>query len=118
MASETPRYVSISPLLKRLWPSPGSQNVTASEIAAAVSLIFEDRLSPVQAGALLTCLHFTEWDIRADVLASCATAMRAAAFPVDKTELQRVVQARQRAEGDYLGGLVSECMWGERWTSD
>lgn len=98
--------VSITPLLKRLWPSPGDNNVTASEIAEAISHIFTDSLSPVQTGALLTCLHFTGWDRKADVLAKCAEAMREAASPVDKEALDKVVAAVGRPEGNYKGGLV------------
>lgn len=100
-------YVSITPLLKRLWPSPGDNNVTAEEIASAISRIFTDELSPVQTGALLTCLHFTGWDRRADVIAKCAEAMRNAASQIDRVALRKVVQARGRPEGDYRGGLVS-----------
>ncbi|CAD6446605.1 1bc27b98-419e-44d4-b9e7-14d1f212a8df [Sclerotinia trifoliorum] len=99
------RDISITPLLKRLWPSPGDNNVTASEIAVAISHIFTDSLSPVQTGALLTCLHFTGWDRKADVLAKCAEAMREAASPVDKEALDKVVAAVGRAEGGYKGGL-------------
>ncbi len=99
--------VSITPLLKRLWPSPGDANVTAEEIALAISYIFTDQLSPVQAGALLTCLHFTGWDRRADVIAKCAESMRAAASNIDRNDLAKVVKTRGRKEGEYEGGLVS-----------
>jgi anthranilate phosphoribosyltransferase len=102
-----PQIISITPLLKRLWPSPDATNVTAEEIAVAISHIFTDQLSPVQTGALLTCLHFTGWDRRADVIAKCAEAMRAAAAKIDSSALAAVVQARGKAEGDYQGGLVS-----------
>jgi anthranilate phosphoribosyltransferase len=102
-----PQYISITPLLKRLLPTPGENNVTAEEIALAISHIFTNQLSPVQTGALLTCLHFTGWDRRADVIAKCAAAMRDAAAPVDLETLSRVVLARDRSEGDYHGGLVS-----------
>lgn len=98
--------VSITPLLKRLWPSPGENNVTADEIALAISHIFTDDLSPVQTGALLTCLHFTGWDIRADVIAKCAQVMRSAASQIDREELSKVIDARGRPEGEYHGGLV------------
>ncbi|CAG8977639.1 hypothetical protein HYALB_00006589 [Hymenoscyphus albidus] len=97
--------ISITPLLKRLWPSPGENNVTAEEIAAAIALIFTDQLSPVQTGALLTCLHFTGWDRRADVIAKCAEVMRNAASLVDKDILAEVVKRRGRPEGQYKGGL-------------
>jgi anthranilate phosphoribosyltransferase len=102
-----PQQISITPLLKRLWPSPGDANVTAEEIALAISYIFTDQLSPVQTGALLTCLHFTGWDRRADVIAKCAEAMRYAAAVIDKKALTQVVKARGRPEGKYGGGLVS-----------
>jgi anthranilate phosphoribosyltransferase len=102
-----PQTISITPLLKRLWPSPAASNVTADEIALAISHIFTDQLSPVQTGALLTCLHFTGWDRRADVIAKCAEVMRAAASEIDYEGLQRVVKARGKSEGDYDGGLVS-----------
>ena len=101
-----PQYISITPLLRRLWPSPGESNVTADEIALAISHIFTDQLSPVQTGALLTCLHFTGWDRRADVIAKCAGAMRAAASQIDRDGLMEVVKAKGRPEGDYQGGLV------------
>ena len=100
-------YISITPLLKRLWPSPGDNKVTAEEIALAISHIFTDELSPVQTGALLTCLHFTGWDRRADVIAKCAEAMRNAASQIDRVALRKAVEARGRPEGDYHGGLVS-----------
>lgn len=108
-----PQHVSITPLLKRLWPSPGEAKVTAEEIALAISHIFRDQLSPVQAGALLTCLHFTGWDRRADVLAKCAEAMRDAASEIDWGLLREVVKTRGRPEGDYQGGLVchGDSLW-------
>jgi anthranilate phosphoribosyltransferase len=102
-----PQYIDITPLLTRLWPSPGDNKVTADEIAAAISYIFTDRLSPVQTGALLTCLHFTGWDRRADVIVKCAQAMRAAASQMNWEELEKAVKTRGRQEGDYHGGLVS-----------
>jgi anthranilate phosphoribosyltransferase len=101
-----PQYVDITLLLARLWPSPGDNKVTVEEIAAALSYIFTDQLSPVQTGALLTCLHFTGWDRRADVIAKCAQAMRAAASQINREELEKVVKSRERQEGDYQGGLV------------
>ena len=103
-----PQNISITPLLSRLWPEPGANRVTAEEIAVAISLIFTDQLSPVQTDALLTCLHFTGWDRRADVIAKCAKAMRAAASQIDRDALAKVLKARGRPEGEYRGGLVSE----------
>ncbi|KAH6663848.1 glycosyl transferase [Halenospora varia] len=100
-----PQIISITPLLKRLWPSPGDNNVTADEIALAISHIFTDQLSPVQTGALLTCLHFTGWDRRADVIAKCAEVMRAAASQIDSEHLAEAIKTRGRPEGEYNGGL-------------
>lgn len=105
--SNAGQYISITPLLKRLWPSPWDNNVTVEEIALAIEHIFTGQLSPVQTGALLTCLHFTGWDRRSDIIAHCAKVMRDFATPIDKTELDRVVRARGRPEGEYHGGLVS-----------
>lgn len=102
-----PQHISITPLLRRLWPSPGESQVTADEIALAISHIFTDQLSPVQTGALLTCLHFTGWDTKADVIAKCAKAMRDAAAPIDRVQLAEIVKAKGRPEGRYRGGLVS-----------
>ncbi len=99
-------YVSITPLLKRLWPSPGDAKVTADEIAAAISLIFTDDLDAVQTGALLTALHFTAWDRRADVISKCASVMRQYALPVDMPALKDVLRARGVRIGAYHGGLV------------
>jgi anthranilate phosphoribosyltransferase len=108
-----PQHISITPLLKRLWPSPSENNVTAEEIALAISHIFTDQLSPVQTGALLTCLHFTGWDRRADVISKCAEAMRDAASQIDKECLLKVVKTRGKPEGEYQGGLVSFLSFGK-----
>lgn len=105
--SSAPQHISITPLLKRLWPSPAENNVTVEEIALAIEHIFTGQLSPVQTGALLTCLHFTGWDRRADIIAQCAKVMREFASPIDTTQLDNVVKARGRPDGGYQGGLVS-----------
>ncbi|KAI9808544.1 MAG: hypothetical protein M1825_003693 [Sarcosagium campestre] len=97
--------IQITPLLKRLWPEPVKSKVTADEIALAISHIFTNQLSAVQTGALLTALHFTGWDRRADVIAKCAAVMRDAAAPVDKEALLRVIRLRGRREGSYKGGF-------------
>lgn len=102
--------ISITPLLRRLWPSPPDADppVAASEIAAAISYIFTNSLSPVQTGALLTALHFTGEDRKADVVALCAAAMRNAAAPIDTKALAKIVEEKGnvRAVGGYRGGLV------------
>jgi len=103
--------ISITPLLKRIWPSPTKENVTADEIALAVSHIFTNSLSPVQTGALLTALNFTGLDREAEVLSKCAEAMRNASSQVDKKALEEVIRRRGRKEGSYKGGLVSVLSW-------
>ncbi|KAF2430552.1 anthranilate phosphoribosyltransferase [Tothia fuscella] len=97
--------VLITPLLKRMWPAPGKENVTAAEIAAAISHIFTNSLTPVQTGALLTALHFTGLDRQPEVLSRCAQAMRNASSQIDKKVLREVISKRGRKEGSYRGGL-------------
>jgi anthranilate phosphoribosyltransferase len=99
--------VDIRPLLQRLWPDPGKEKVTAQEIAEAISLIFVNKLSPVQTGSLLTALHFTGWDRRADVLAETSAAMRRHAANIDFASLEAAISKGRRPEGKYHGGLVS-----------
>ncbi|KAF2031978.1 hypothetical protein EK21DRAFT_61929 [Setomelanomma holmii] len=97
---------SITPLLKRLWHESPATKPDATEIAAALSLIFTNSLSEVQTGALLTCLHFTDRDRKADVLAKCSAAMRDFSTGIDVKGLEQLLQERGRKEGDYHGGLV------------
>lgn len=97
---------SITPLLKRLWHESAATKPDATEIAAAISLIFTNSLSEVQTGALLTCLHFTDRDRQADVLSKCATSMRDNATPMDIQGLSKLLAERGRKEGNYNGGLV------------
>ena len=89
--------------------------MSADEIAAAISHIFTNQLSPVQIGALLTCLHFTGRDRTADVIAKCAKAMREAATQLDRDSLAEVVKRKDMGEGHYKGGLVSAIL-SLRWT--
>lgn len=103
---DLPAVADIRPLLQRLWPDPAKQNVTAHEISQAIAHIFTNRLSPVQTGSLLTALHFTAWDRRADVLAEASAAMRRAAAEIDLEGLRAVVAKRGRPDGKYRGGLV------------
>ncbi|KAI0834388.1 anthranilate phosphoribosyltransferase [Hypoxylon sp. FL0890] len=100
-----PTFQDIRPLLQRLWPDPAKEKVTAKEIADALALIFTNQLSPVQTGSLLTALHFTGWDRRADVLAEASAAMRHHAASIDLTRLESVVAKRRKPEGKYNGGL-------------
>ncbi|KAI0206509.1 anthranilate phosphoribosyltransferase [Astrocystis sublimbata] len=103
--SDQQALVDIRPLLQRLWPDPAKENVTAHEIAEAISLIFVNKLSPVQTGSLLTALHFTGWDRRADVLAEASAAMRRHATQIDFQSLDSLISSKRRPEGNYAGGL-------------
>ena len=105
-ANDEDPKVSITPLLKRLWHETASTKPTADEIAAAISLIFTNSLSEVQIGALLTCLHFTDEDRKAEVLAKCSKAMRDFSTKIDFESLAQILQKRGRKEGNYHGGLV------------
>lgn len=105
-ANDEDPKVSITPLLKRLWHETSSTKPTADEIAAALSLIFTNSLSEVQTGALLTCLHFTDEDRQAEVLAKCSKAMRDFSTKIDFDTLKQVLQKRGKKEGNYHGGLV------------
>lgn len=106
LTQDQPVIVDIRQLLQRLWPDPTASQVTAKEIADAIALIFTNNLSPVQTGSLLTALHFTGWDRRADVLAEASAAMRNASAQIDFKRLHEVVQRKARPEGRYSGGLV------------
>lgn len=97
---------SITPLLKRLWHESPATKPTADEIAAALALIFTNSLSEVQTGALLTCLHFTDQDRQAEVLAKCSKAMRDFSTGMDVQKLEQLLNERGRTEGKYHGGLV------------
>jgi anthranilate phosphoribosyltransferase len=97
---------SITPLLKRLWHESPATKPDADEIAAALALIFTNSLSEVQTGALLTCLHFTDRDRQANVLAKCSKAMRDFSTGIDVQGLEQLLKERGRKEGAYHGGLV------------
>ena len=105
-SSEGESITSITPLLKRLWHESPATKPDANEIAAALALIFTNSLSEVQTGALLTCLHFTDRDRQADVLAKCSKAMRDFSTGIDVKRLEELLKTRGRKEGDYHGGLV------------
>lgn len=101
---QSSQYTSITSLLKSL--RNAQTTTSADDIAQAFSLIFEDRLSPVQAATFLTLLSLTSRDKDADVLAACADRMRKAAFHVDISALKDIIKHRGVAEGTYHGGLV------------
>ncbi|KAF2496423.1 anthranilate phosphoribosyltransferas-like protein [Lophium mytilinum] len=105
MSVEKKTYIDIKPLLTGLWHESSNAPPSASDIAAAIALIFTNDLSDVQTGALLTALHFTDRDREADVLTKCAESMRNAALPTDIEALKTVIDKRGRHEGTYQGGL-------------
>jgi anthranilate phosphoribosyltransferase len=94
---------SILPLLRAL--STSTDSISPTDITEAISLIFKDELSPVQTGALLTALHFTKLDQKAEIIAAAASAMRGAGLKIDG--LQGDVCGNEGTEGKYGGGLVS-----------
>ena len=98
------QIVSIAPVLKAL-VGPKSYDVTADEIASALGLIFDNRLSAIQCSSLLTILHYSKRDREAAVIAKCAQKMREAASQIDQKALREVVQRKGRKEGSYKGGL-------------
>ncbi|KAK3070431.1 anthranilate phosphoribosyltransferase [Teratosphaeriaceae sp. CCFEE 6253] len=100
-----PNPVSIAPLLKRLSTLESAQKVEATEIAAAVALVFTNSISPVHFALLLWALHTTGQDHSADVLAACAASMRSAAAQVDSKSLGDVMKLKNMAQGGYRGGL-------------
>lgn len=105
----TAEPISIAPLLTRLaYPGGGHVEVEAVEIAAAFALIFEDRLSLVQAASLLTLLHATGRDKDAEVIVQCASRMREAAVPIARKAIEAEMQTRAQrlAVGEYKGGFV------------
>lgn len=104
-----PGYVSVTPLLKKLaaFTLTGVLEASPKEIAAAVTLVFDDRISPIQFSLLLWALHTTSTDHNPEVLASTAKYMRSAAAQVDQAALRSAVSARAKPEGNYHGGLVS-----------
>jgi anthranilate phosphoribosyltransferase len=102
-----PGYVSVTPLLKQLATLTGALQATPKDIAAAVTLVFEDRISPIQFSLLLWALHTTGMDHNPEVLASTAKYMRSAAAQVDRNALRSAIAAKAKPEGNYRGGLVS-----------
>lgn len=91
--------------LARRRDETSSEVPTADEIAAAIGLIFENRLSETQCATLLTSLHFTRRDRDPLVLARCGQRMREAAAQVDRQALRKIVHTRGRKEGSYRGGF-------------
>lgn len=100
----TPEKTSILPLLKAL--STAHAAVSPEDITAAIALSFKNELSPVQTGALLTALHFTGLDQKAEIIAAAARAMRDAGLKIDG--LGKDVHGMNGSDEEYGGGLVSQ----------
>lgn len=96
--------VDLKPLLTKLWPV--NNDVTADDIAEAISHFFTNQVTEAQTAALLMALHFTKLDFRADVLQKTASVMLQAAEEIPVKELNAVLAERGRKEGAYNGGLV------------
>ncbi|KAG0136749.1 Anthranilate phosphoribosyltransferase [Tuber indicum] len=94
--------ISILSLLKALSESPDT--ISPEDITKAITHSFNDELSPVQTGTLLTTLHFTKLDQKPEIIAAAARAMRAAGLKVDG--LRADAWGDETSEGKYGGGLV------------
>lgn len=103
---ETTGFVSVTPLLKQLATLDGALKATPKDIAAAVTLVFENRISPIQFSLLLWALHTTGMDHNPEVLSTTANYMRYAAAQVDRKALRSAVLSQAKTEGNYHGGLV------------
>ncbi|KAL9629300.1 MAG: hypothetical protein Q9164_006939, partial [Protoblastenia rupestris] len=100
--SGDPEYTSVAVLLRMLL---GECQVEAEEIAAAVALIFENKLTNAQCALLLGLLAYTGQDRNPFVLAKTAKRMRRAAEEVDRKLLREIVHSKKQATGLYNGGL-------------
>lgn len=96
--------VDLKPLLTKLWPL--RNDVSAEEIAEAISHFFTNQVTEAQTSALLIALHFTKLDFRADVLQKTAGVMLKAAEDIPVDELKATLAKRAKKEGTYNGGLV------------
>jgi anthranilate phosphoribosyltransferase len=92
---------SLLPLLKKI--STNASSVTADEITDAITRISQNECSPVQTGALLTALHYTGLDMKADIIAGAAKAMRHAGRVIHGLKPHMLVAKKGTT---YQGGLV------------
>ncbi|KAL8719936.1 MAG: hypothetical protein Q9181_007992 [Wetmoreana brouardii] len=104
------QIVSITPLIKHLraqaMDNANFQKVAiAEDIAAALGLIFENKLFTSQCSLFLGLLDVTRLDREPSVLSKCGEQMRQAAEEVDKKALRDLVRTRGRKEGNYRGGF-------------
>ena len=100
-------FTSISPLLKKLSQAP--QTVTPEEVNAAISQLFTNSLSPIQATAFLTSLHLTKLDEHPGNIAAATRGMREAGVRITGLESRFGNLPDKRPPGSvgaYNGGLV------------
>ncbi|KAF8249281.1 anthranilate phosphoribosyltransferase [Wilcoxina mikolae CBS 423.85] len=93
---------SLLPLLKKI--STNLPAVTADDITDAIARISQNQCSPVQAGALLTAMHYTGLDMKAEIIAGAAQAMRRAGLQIHRLQLHPLAAGDKK--GTYEGGLV------------
>jgi anthranilate phosphoribosyltransferase len=93
---------SLLPLLKKI--STNLPAITADDIADAIARISQNQCSPVQAGALLTAMHYTGLDMKANIIAGAAQAMRRAGLQIHHLQLHSLEPSDKK--GTYEGGLV------------
>jgi anthranilate phosphoribosyltransferase len=93
---------SLHGILKKI--STNLAAVTPDDIAEAISRISQDQCSAVQTGALLTAMHYTGLDMKADVIAAATEAMRRAGLQIHGLKVPPQPSGVRR--GTYKGGLV------------
>jgi hypothetical protein len=102
------QYVSIDPTLNKLAkPLDASNSGLVAEIANALSLLLDGKLSETQAAALLSLLHHREKDKDIVVILECIHLLAPTQAKVDTAALNRVISDRNLACGQYQGGLAS-----------
>ncbi|KAG8427268.1 anthranilate phosphoribosyltransferase [Metarhizium acridum] len=96
--------VDLKPLLTKLWPV--NNEVTADEIADAISHFFTNQVTEAQTAALLMALSFHQVGFPSRRSAKRLRAvMLDAAEDIPVKELNEVLARRGRKEGAYNGGL-------------
>ena len=96
------QMISITPLLNKLI-DPSKGQASATEIAAVLTLIYNNQLSTIQCASFLTLLQSTGRGHDPEVVARCSDQMRTAGDQIDKVSLRQIVG--NRGEGAYSGGL-------------
>ncbi|KAF7588966.1 anthranilate phosphoribosyltransferase [Aspergillus hancockii] len=101
------RHESITPLLNRLVHFGGiTDPIHPDEIAKALNLLLDDKLSDSQSAALLSLLHHKKKDRKDREVAIIGETLRCIIqLKIDVANLQQVISTRGKPEGNYLGGL-------------